>query len=68
MTLTEEEAREKWCPFAREYDIERGIAGLAGVNRPTEIGARCIASQCMAWRWTVRPYGLCGLAGKGVAG
>lgn len=60
--MTEDEARTKWCPYAR---------------RPskTNLSDRtCIASACMAWRWRLRPIidaptvlpgtGYCGLAGN----
>lgn len=79
--LTEDEAKTKWCPFARYQGFRDG-----GVNRwkqsaPADephalnpIPCRCIASDCMAWRWkdTTNPYpedraqwgGYCGLAGK----
>jgi hypothetical protein len=36
--MTEDEAREKWCPFARES----GDNGYPASN--------CVASACMAWR------------------
>lgn len=50
--LTEDEANKRWCPFAR---VQRDGGG----NRyPMDIDlasghafARCIASECMAWRW-----------------
>lgn len=64
---TEEEAKERWCPFARatlfaeEPDGEvTVIAGAPTFNRFAEARAsgptnppscRCIGSQCMAWRW-----------------
>lgn len=35
--MTEEEAKTKWCPFARDVD-----------GAPT---TNCIGSACMAWRW-----------------
>lgn len=41
MLLTEEEARKKWCPFAGEGRLMLGPSG----------DPRCIASECMAWRW-----------------
>ena len=54
MILTEQEAKERWCPFVR-YTSIRG----QGINRWVDDAdrqvnpepARCIASQCMAWRW-----------------
>jgi hypothetical protein len=59
--LTEEEARKKWCPYARtlEQDVafnpvsEKWEATFAGVNRSVQDSDRhrCIASGCMAWRF-----------------
>ncbi len=72
--MTEDEARTKWCPFARIADGEPGEA--VSVNRPEPYGTvpHCLASVCMAWRWhmlsgvTSAPVqsneGYCGLAGK----
>lgn len=70
--MTEEEAKQKWCPFAR--DAESNPAGYTTTNTT----AKCIGSECMAWRinrddWSenmstgARTYhhgGYCGLAGK----
>ncbi len=93
--LTEDEAKRKWCPSARaipaRLDDDGMIAVPAGVpahNRVQERGEteatwhaahNCLASVCMAWRWThssaevggvkridhedTRPLGYCGLAG-----
>lgn len=52
--MTEEDAKAKWCPFART----RGFATEAAVNRPfpgntgdiVRDECTCIASACMAWR------------------
>jgi len=76
MMLTEEQAREKWCPFARVADKPDGP--VAGANRwPGHAFANhscCIASDCMAWWWGAKESppvgaypgkrGYCGLAGK----
>ena len=61
--MTEEEAKQKWCPMARVHGMES-----AG-NRIDH--ANCIASDCMAWVWDgggLSPnklhdtrYGHCGL-------
>lgn len=55
--FTEEEAKTKWCPWARTAwafdDVRNGIFVTA--NRgTTEDDCRCIASECMAWRWIYR--------------
>jgi hypothetical protein len=63
MTLTEAEAKTKWCPFARvggpmqssaegtSYNRWQGSDGtteaMLGENHIT----LCIGSACMAWRW-----------------
>ena len=53
--MTEDEAGETWCPFSRVG----GLGGDHSYNRsesphhdllPKE--SLCIASACMAWRWT----------------
>lgn len=45
---TEAEAKTKWCPFGR-IGHRDGIA----MNDPANpnFSARCIGSDCMAWRW-----------------
>lgn len=68
--MTEDEAKTKWCPFSRVGDDT-----LTANNRPSSASYDCIASACMAWRWTISPQnaanyhpaqiedGHCGLAG-----
>jgi hypothetical protein len=64
MLLTEEEAKTKWCPNARESGGDTAtfwnkprmlIAKLFGIDyaeqEATDRGCLCIASACMAWRW-----------------
>ncbi|WP_332764010.1 hypothetical protein [Phenylobacterium sp.] len=62
--MTEDEAKAKWCPFARVvcYDDQAPPGYIPPANRAAikEAGelsinenpehARCIASACMAWR------------------
>lgn len=68
--LTEEEAREKWCPFTRITAGNLRDSAEWHTNRPgfKETGDanfdRCCASDCMAWRLSVDWGGYCGLAGK----
>ncbi|MEE9158925.1 MAG: hypothetical protein V3U60_11125 [Gammaproteobacteria bacterium] len=78
--MTEDEAKTKWCPFARVVFEDSGMMGnrlyvqSAGVQI-WDCGSRCIGSECMAWRRTRhddslhnesgKSYdGFCGLAGK----
>ena len=77
--ITEEEARTKWCPFVREMSVaaDKGKVMALGNRYVSETkvskvrdrfsnppGARCIASDCMAWRWSSNDRGWCGLAGE----
>lgn len=62
--MTEEEARTKWCPFVR---IGNYLSGGSLNRDPTgEIKAnmKCIASDCMAWRWINSEIGFCRLVGN----
>ena len=74
--MTEQDATQKWCPFARvaliSYVDADSISGMASINRETAIPeiskqCNCIASQCMAWRPIYESgngHGYCGLAGR----
>lgn len=77
MILTEEQARQCWCPFARAVapivDQHAQQTGGTTANRSSEgrpdADCRCLASGCMAWRVFSQPNGeqpargFCGLAG-----
>ena len=74
--MTEEEARKRWCPFVRYATRDDGgdyperahvVTGNRFLHKPGPGLTNCIASGCMAWRWTGFPaerLGYCGLAGK----
>lgn len=76
--MTEDEARTRWCPFARVLaTVDSAPAAvnrfLAPESEGPEIFTACIASECMAFRWSVddpeaydkgQAPGYCGLAGK----
>lgn len=63
--MTEEEAKTKWCPFARVVQPAGDWAPAPAGNREIMGGAvgalnganLCIASACMAWRWEYAPDG-----------
>ena len=60
---TEDEARERWCPETRVVGVyyadnrdtmaSGNRFGHPHMNEPFELrqGTRCIASECMHWRW-----------------
>jgi hypothetical protein len=61
--LTQDEAENCWCPFARAYDSWDAGDGATATNRPLayhhsysgdmqhRTNINCIGSNCMAWRW-----------------
>lgn len=68
--MTEDEAKTKWCPFARmlshiysQDGAGRTFEGGYSYNRSPDhgegylpTGAKCIGSACMAWRWNDMTY------------
>jgi hypothetical protein len=76
--MEEEEARTKWCPFARAkaYDLdvkEQPFAANRKMDGEPDQWCLCIASRCMAWQWIGwqqhkdKPetrHGMCGLVNR----
>ena len=52
--ITEEDAKQRWCPFGRSVFGSPGTSATSGNrlwdNKP-DPDSFCIASQCMAWEW-----------------
>jgi len=48
--MTEDEAKTKWCPFARIADPNAPTGGNTYINKIDGVAPRCIGSDCMAWR------------------
>lgn len=57
MMLSEEEARGKWCPFARSlvYAVDnygnQSHATSCNRNINGQPSTACLGSACMSWRW-----------------
>jgi hypothetical protein len=72
--LSQNEANEKWCPFARtvgEGGGKRFVANRVNdqvLDERNMIGTTCLGPRCMAWRWEDNRHerGYCGMAGKPV--
>lgn len=74
--MTEDEAKTKWCPFIQySVGLTQGAPfWITNRNDSDTTKIKCIASECMAWRWNgfatiataEKPQGsgYCGLAGK----
>lgn len=61
--MTEEQAKTKWCPMVRT-GLVAGMAVNHHVNGDVKDETRCIASDCMMWRYSGvnKDTGCCGLA------
>ena len=50
--MTEEEAREKWCPLVRFTED-----GFNNRSNAADSDSRCIGSGCMWWGWRDARHG-----------
>lgn len=60
MSMTEEEAKTKWCPHVRVSNGPDGTWNKFDVGVASPSIYTCIGSACMAWRWqagTFEEYG-----------
>jgi hypothetical protein len=65
--MTEEEAKQKWCPFVREATLsDLPAAQWVATNRHEKSFPKCAASKCMMWVKSLNEdgRGVCGLAGS----
>ena len=62
--MTEEDAKTKWCPFARVSCANTPETGNHAANRNAVMldeapsltaGSQCVGSRCMAWRGQYTP-------------
>ena len=55
--MTVDEAKTKWCPFARVVVDAEHYSNGNRFTCPTPMAeeSRCIASECMAWQWDITP-------------
>jgi hypothetical protein len=71
--MTEKDALQKWCPLGRiliksEWSSPHGGVALAygshNIDSKGKHLGKCIASDCMMWRWMVdKQEGYCGTGG-----
>lgn len=62
--MTEEEARTKWCPFVRIGNYLSGGSLNRAANGDIDNAMKCIASECMGWRWINAETGFCRIVGN----
>jgi len=72
MVIDYEEAKRKWCPFARYSDKMKITAAnrigsiITYSDNPEQ--CRCISEECMMWEWKTEDdgeyEGYCGLSAR----
>jgi hypothetical protein len=51
MIISEDAARNRWCPHARSFYHNGSSVTSANRDIPGGNIPACIASHCLAWRW-----------------
>nr|WP_041757889.1 hypothetical protein [Bradyrhizobium sp. ORS 278] len=75
MFVTEQAAREKWCPYVRIDNNNRLFNSVTGGFQGSDRQYHCIGNDCMGWRQLhlshlkgsddgVTAHGYCGYAGR----
>jgi hypothetical protein len=66
--VLEEEAKTKWCPYARTGQGNAPVNRKQGERGEPDPDCLCLGARCMAWRWAYDmaegDTGFCGLAGR----
>lgn len=53
MITHEEEARQKWCPMSMAPTLSHESASNRSRDGDMRLPCRCVASDCMMWRWAM---------------
>jgi hypothetical protein len=56
MILSEEQAKTRWCPWARTVALVGSTVNRVPEDGRPDSDCMCIASECMAWRWSETAY------------
>lgn len=49
--MTEDEAKTKWCPFARNAEVSEYGSQNRTTDGELDKACLCIGSQCIAWKY-----------------
>lgn len=50
MIMTEQEARDKWCPMSRSFG-PHGSSGNRNLDGSVQKADHCLGTGCPMWRW-----------------
>lgn len=66
--MNEDQAKLRWCPFALTAVSDMKAPARNRHPDGTYLGCTCIASECMAWRWSMSPKSVAEVNARGNAG